>query len=195
MTTPVSEFEPDNLHVRQLQAAAAIKIRPWLKAHAVTVRRTLDWFGVTEREDQAELTQEVFFAAYGALVRGEQINNPSAWLRECARKHASNYRHKALRRSPHIGGDLLVYGKDPEQITSDRETLKIALAALTEYAMDLLFDIRVEGVSWDEAAQERGITIDQARYVCQRAVLQMSEALKSAAYNRESWKAKRVVDR
>jgi RNA polymerase sigma factor (sigma-70 family) len=177
MTRCALEFEANNLHLRQLQAAAAIKVRPWLKAHTVTVRRALAWFGVKEREARADLTQDVFFSAYLALVHGEQIENPRAWLRECARKHASNYRHREARRRPHIGGDLLVYGKDPEQLTSDRERLNQALAALTEDAKNLLFDIRVKGMSWGETAQERGISIDQARYIYQCAGSQMGKII------------------
>jgi DNA-directed RNA polymerase specialized sigma24 family protein len=177
MTRFAPQSEADSLHLRQLQAAAAIKVRPWSKAYTVTVRRALAWFGVTEREDRADLAQDVFFSAYLALVRGEQIENPRAWLRECARKHASNYRHKARRRSPHIGGDPLVYGKDPEQIMSDRERLTQALAVLTEGEKEIVLDIRVDGVSWGPAAQERGITIDQARYLYERAISKMDKAL------------------
>ena len=177
MTRSALEFEANDLHLRQLQAAAAIKVRPWVKAHTVTVRRALAWFGVKEREDRADLTQDVFFSAYLALVHGEQIENPCAWLRECARKHASNYRHKKRRRSPHIGGDPLVYGKDPEQVTSDCERRNKALATLTEDAKNIVVDIRIEGVSWAEVAQERGLTIDQARYTYQRAISQMEKAL------------------
>ncbi|MFS8065451.1 MAG: sigma-70 family RNA polymerase sigma factor [Byssovorax sp.] len=144
----------------------------------MTVRRALAWFGVTDREDRADLTQDVFFSAYLALVRGEQIDNPRAWLRESARKHASNYRHKELRRSPHVGGELLGHVKDPEQIVSDRERLRRAFEGLTEDAQAIVFDIRADGVSWGEVARERAITIDQARYIYQRAVSQMEEVLK-----------------
>ncbi len=40
-----------------------------------------------------------------------------------------------------------------------------------------MVDIRIEGVSWAEVAQERGLTIDQARYTYQRAISQMEKAL------------------
>ncbi len=152
-------------------------VRPWVTVHLVTVRRALAWFGVTEREDRADLAQDVFFSAYVALVRGEKIENPRAWLRECARKYASNHRHKKLRRRLHFGGDLRVDDKDPEKITSDRERLHQALAVLTENAQAILLDIRAKGVSWAEAARKRGITIDQARYIHECAVLDMKNSL------------------
>jgi RNA polymerase sigma factor (sigma-70 family) len=178
MTICVPDPESDDTYPHMLPAVAAALLRPWFTAHLVTVRRALAWFGVTDREDRADLTQDVFFSAYLALVRGERIDNPRAWLRESARKHASNYRHKELRRSPHVGGEPVGHVSDPEQIAADRERLRLAFEGLTEDAQAIVFDIRADGVSWGEVARERGITIDQARYIYQRAVSQMEEALK-----------------
>lgn len=178
MTICVPDPESDDTYSYMVPAVAAALLRSWFTAHLVTVRRALAWFGVTDREDRADLTQDVFFSAYLALVRGEQIDNPRAWLRESARKHASNYRHKELRRSPHAGGELLGHVKDPEQIVSDRERLRRAFEGLTEDAQAIVFDVRADGVSWGDVARERGITIDQARYIYQRAVSQMEEVLK-----------------
>jgi DNA-directed RNA polymerase specialized sigma24 family protein len=185
MTIYAPDSESSDTRHLMLPRVAATMLRPWFKAHIVTVRRALAWFGVTEQEDRADLTQDVFFSAYLALVRGERIENPRAWLRECARKHASNYRHKERRRSPHIGGDPLVHGKDPEQIVAARERLHRAVAGLSAEAQSLIFDIRADGVSWAEVAHERGITIDQARYIYQRSVAQMEEVL-----NRDDLKEK-----
>ncbi len=97
MILNVLEFEATHSYLRQFQLDAANTVRPWLKIHTVTVNRALKWFGVKEREDQAELTQEVFLSAYLTLVRGEQIKSPRVWLWDCAREHASKYRHKAQR--------------------------------------------------------------------------------------------------
>ncbi len=180
MSRLAPKSEVNNLQLRQRQAVAAIMVQPWLTAHLVTVRRALAWFGVTEREDRADLAQDVFLSAYVALVRGEQIMNPRAWLRECARKYASNYRHKGRRRSSHLAGDLLVYGKDPEMLMSERERLHQALAILTGNAQAIVFDIRVGGVTWAEAARKQGITIDQARYTYECAILEMKKAVEIA---------------
>ncbi len=178
MTICVPDPESDDTYSHMVPAVAEALLRSWFTAYLVTVRRALAWFGVTDREDRADLTQDVFFSAYLALVRGEQIDNPRAWLRESARKHASNYRHKELRRSPHAGGELLGHVKDPEQIVSDRERLRRAFEGLSEDVQAIVFDVRADGVSWGEVARERGITIDQARYIYQRAVSQMEEVLK-----------------
>ncbi len=56
-----------------------------------------------------------------------------------------------------------------------RERLHRALAGLSAEAQSIIFDVRADGVSWAEVARERGITIDQARYIYQRAVAQMEE--------------------
>lgn len=156
---------------------AAALLRQWFTAHLTTVGRALAWFGVSLREDRADLTQDVFFSAYLALLRGEQIEDPRAWLRECARKHASNYRRKELRRKPHTGGEASSGVHDPEQIAADRERLRRAFECLDEDAQAIVFDVRADGASWGEVARERGITIDQARYLYQQAVSQMEEAL------------------
>ena len=145
----------------------------------MTVKRALAWFGVTEQEDRADLTQDVFFSAYLALGRGERIENPRVWLRECARRYARNFRREKLRRRPHLGGDLLVDGKDPEMLASDRERLHRALDGLSEGAQAIVFDIRVDGVLWAEVAGERRITIDQARYIYQCAVSRMEKVLRA----------------
>ena len=175
MSTLASNSELSNVRSRELQAAAAIALRPWFTDHRRAVRRALAWFGVTGQEDRVDLTQDVFFSAYLALRRGERIENPSAWLRECVQKYARNFRREELRRRPHVGGYLLDDGKDPEMLTSDRERLRQALAGLSEEALAILFDIRVKGVLWADVAGERRITIDQARYIYQRAVSQVKK--------------------
>lgn len=168
---------------------AAALLRQWFTAHLRTVGRALAWFGVKSREDREDLTQDVFFTAYVALLRGEQIDNPRAWLRECARKHASNHRHKELRRAPDPGPGATSAVLDPERIASDRERLLRAFASLDEDAQDLVFDVRADEVGWSEVARERGITVDQARYLYQRAVTQMEEVLKRDDSNEKERRA------
>jgi RNA polymerase sigma factor (sigma-70 family) len=162
-------------------ADAAALLRQWFTAHLRTVGRALAWFGVSNRDDRADLIQDVFFAAYLALLREEPIENPRAWLRECARKHASNFRHKELRRRPDVGAAGAAAASavhDPERIAADRERLRRAFASLDEDAQGIVFDVRADEVSWSEVARERGITVAQARYLYQRALTQMEDVLK-----------------
>ena len=177
MSTLASNSELNHLRARELQATAAITIRPWITDHRITVRRTLGGFGVTEQEDRADLTQDVFFSAYLALRRGERIANPSAWLRGCARRYVCSCRREARRRRPAIGGYWLDDSQDPEMLTSVRERLRQALASLSEEALAILLDVRVKGVLWAEVAGERRITVDQARYLYKRAVTQMEKVM------------------
>ncbi len=79
---------------------AALQLQQWFAEHASTVRSMLRRFGVSEKEDRANLMQDVPLTAYRALLRGDVIENPRAWLIECARKQASNYRRKAQRQTP-----------------------------------------------------------------------------------------------
>ena len=189
---PMTNISPDhdsgNTNPVMAPADAAATLRQWFTAHLRTVGRALAWFGVSSRDDRADLTQDVFFAAYLALLREEPIDNPRAWLRECARKHASNHRHKELRRQPGAGAAAAVTASvvhDPERIAADRERLRRAFGSLDEDAQSLVFDVRADEVSWSDVARERGITVDQARYLYQRALTQMEEVLKRDDSNEE----------
>jgi DNA-directed RNA polymerase specialized sigma24 family protein len=178
MSNSSPDLISDDTRPGMLPGDAAALLRQWFIAHLRTVGRALAWFGVTLREDRADLAQDVFFAAYLALLRGEDIDNPRAWLRECARKHASNHRHKELRRRAPPRETPTGAAHDPERIAAERERLRRAFASLDEDAQGIVFDVRADEVSWGEVARERGITIDQARYLYQRAVTQMEEVLK-----------------
>ena len=178
MTNYFPVRDPDDTCPDMAPGDAATLLRHWFTAHLRTVGRALAWFGVSIREDRADLAQDVFFAAYLALLRGEHIDNPRAWLRECARKHASNHRRKEVRRTRPTGEATPGFVQDPEQLTADRERLQRAFASLDEEAQGLVFDVRADEASWREVARERAITVDQARYLYHRAVTQMEDVLK-----------------
>jgi len=58
------------------RADAAIQLRKWFAEHASAVDSTLRRFGVSDKEDRANLTQEVLLTGFRALVRGDVIENP-----------------------------------------------------------------------------------------------------------------------
>ena len=178
MTNYFPDRNSDDTRSGMAPGDAAALLRHWFTAHLRTVGRALAWFGVSIREDRADLAQDVFFAAYTALLRGERIDNPRAWLRECARKHASNHRRKELRRTRPTGEDTPGFVHDPEQIAANRERLQRAFAGLDEDAQGIVFDVRADESSWGEVARERAITVDQARYLYHRAVTQMEAVLR-----------------
>ena len=149
----------------------------WLEKHGREVKLTLMRYGVMNEEDRAELEQEVFAAAFDALLRDKPINHARSWLKECARKYASNYRRKESLREPSSEAEVVSTMVSPAQAAEDREALRIAFDSLTEDLQELVLALRFHGSSWDEVARERGITIDQARHLYAVAVEQMKAAL------------------
>jgi RNA polymerase sigma factor (sigma-70 family) len=152
-------------------------VRGWFLEHVSRIERTLSWYGVRSVEDRADLTHDVLLAGYLALLRGDQIDNPRAWLRECARKHASNYRRKGLRRSVATFAEVVNTMPTPEQIAEHRELLRVLFDGLDDEAQAILLDARLDQLTWEEIARERGISVDRARYVFRRAIAQMEDAL------------------
>jgi hypothetical protein len=56
-------------------------------------------------------------------------------------------------------------------------------------AQRIIFDVRIEHLTWDEIARERGISVDQARYLFQRALAQLDEALEKDGATRKEHQA------
>jgi RNA polymerase sigma factor (sigma-70 family) len=157
-------------------AGAAALVRGWFAAHSSTIERSLAWYGVRSVEDRADLMHDVLLAGYVALLRGELIDSPRAWLRECARKHASNYRRKASRRGLAGVKEVVNAMPTPEQIVEHRELLRRLFDCIDDEAQGIIFDVRIDNLSWEEIARERQISVDQARYLFRRALAQMEEA-------------------
>jgi RNA polymerase sigma factor (sigma-70 family) len=186
-------FSPDPVarDTRQIMtpAEAAAVVRGWFEEHVSTIERALAWYGVHSVQERADLTQDVLLTGYLALLRGERIETPRAWLRDCARKHASNHRRKATRRALSTGYQVVNTVPTPEQIVEHRELLRRLFELLDDDAQGILFDARVDEMSWDEIARERGISVDQARHQLRRAIAQMEAALEdddSARKDRQS---------
>lgn len=161
-------------------ADAAALVRVWFVDHFSTIKRALAWYGVRSLADRADLTHDVLLAGYLALLRGEVIESPRAWLRDCARKHASNYRRKALRRGLASAVEVANAMPTPEQIVAHKELLHRLFACLDDKAQALIFDVQIDDLPWEEVARERGISVDQARYLLRLALAQMEEALEKA---------------
>lgn len=160
-------------------ADAAAEVRAWFKEHVSTIERALAWYGVRSVQDRADLTQDVLMTGYLALVRGERIEIPRAWLRDCARKHASNYRRKAIRRAHSTGHQVVNTMPTPEQIVEHRELLLRLFELIDKDAEGIIFDARVDEMTWEQIAAERGISVDQARYQLRRALEKLEAALEN----------------
>ncbi len=174
-------------------AEAALLVARWRVEYGFIVTRTLVKYRIDNIADRAELEQDVFLAALLALRQGEPIDRPAAWLTDCAWKVAANYRRKVYRRKMATGATEAVK-KDvpmnyeeipsrlpsPEQVTEDRERLSLILESLDEEARSIILAVRGEGKDWQEVAHERGLTIDQARYLYNKAVKKVEAVLAKA---------------
>ncbi len=157
-------------------------VHQWIDRHTRAVLTTLTCCGVPER-DRPDLAQEVFFTAYSALLRSEQVfvEAPRAWLCEVARRKANNYRRKPGRCLESVPTEEAASAlADPEQRTEQREIMDL-LDQLGADEQGVLVDVRVEGLTWDEVAQERGLTVPRAKYLYRVAVHRMEEACRAAA--------------
>jgi DNA-directed RNA polymerase specialized sigma24 family protein len=137
-------------------ADAAALVRAWFVEHFSRIERALAWYGIESSADRADLTQEVLMIGYQALVRGDVIDNPRAWLRECARKQASNFRRKALRRALTSAVELTHAMPTPEQIVAHKELLRRLVGGLDEKAQALVFDVRIGRLARLRAAHSIG---------------------------------------
>lgn len=159
-------------------AEAASLVRRWFDEHGRSVEMTLARYGVPTSADRADLKQEVFTTAFLALLRAEDIGKPRAWLNECGRKKASNYRRKESRRAPFASGEAVSTMASPARIAEDREALLLAFECLDEESQSIVLAVRADGLSWQAVADERGMTLDRAKYLYALAVTQMEAALK-----------------
>src|SRR5512132_2157004 len=165
------------------QEHARITVRTWFEEYGGTVRLTLSRYGVPG-DQLPDLVQEVFSTAYVALLRDEPIERPRAWLRGVARGHASNFRRKA----GHAGHELVNFDEVPvvvdpgpstEKQAEDRERLRLIFERMDVEAQEILLDVHMENMSFEDIALERGISAGSARYLYQKAVQQAEDAAKS----------------
>lgn len=165
------------------QGDAWTKVRAWFDEYGRTVRFALTRYGVPA-DHRPDLVQEVFSTAYFALVRDEQIEHPRAWLRGVARGLASNFRRKA----GHAGHELVDLdeaagvvdpGPSTDKQVEDRERLRLIFERMDLEAQEILLDVHMERMSFEDIALERGISVSSAKYLYHKAVLQAEDAVKS----------------
>lgn len=166
------------------QRDAEARFRSLFDAHHRSVARALAYYGVSAA-DQPDLVQEVFLSVYSALQRGKHPSHDSpapvwrAWLRQFARRHAANYRRSARDETELLEVASSAAAPDPERVAARRELLALLLGELEDEPREIFLDARAEGLSWEEIARERGLSIDQARYLHRKAIERMEEIMKS----------------
>jgi RNA polymerase sigma-70 factor (ECF subfamily) len=157
--------------------AAGETVRGWIASHTRAVLNTLACCDVP-RDERPDLAQDVFLTAYGILLRSLfTVESPRAWLCAIAKRIASHYRREPGRRlnlAPVEESSSAL--ADPEQAASQREFVRLLLEQLDEEARGVVLDVRAEGLTWEEVAQERGLTVPRAKYIYRVAVQRMEAA-------------------
>ena len=119
-----------------------------------------------------ELTQETFFRAYRALIKGERWDNPRAWLYRVASRLATDdyRRRKLLQWLPLRAADGSRDGsRGVEAATAERLAVQAALNQLPpKYRVPLVLHV-YEGRTVAEVAETLGLSISAVKMRLSRA--------------------------
>lgn len=128
-----------------------------------------------------EGAQEVFLRLHSALVRGESIRNPRAWVFRVAHnlavtEHRSGDRWMTL--DPGLEAALTDRGPGPEARVIQRERaarVREALAELSPQQQKCLY-LRAEGLRYREIAEAVGVGVSTVSEFVTRAIARLRRA-------------------
>ena len=127
-----------------------------------------------------EAVQEVFLRLYAALKKGEDIQNPRAWVFRVAHNHGLKVRERQVSEAP-FDLDLemrLSTAENPERELLEQERLlrfHKAVEGLSEQQKRCLF-LRMEGMRYPEIGQTLGISPSAVGEFLRRAILRLRKA-------------------
>jgi RNA polymerase sigma factor (sigma-70 family) len=132
------------------------------------------------REDAEDVLQEVFAAAYNAMLADERPINARPWLYRIARNRCLNH----LRRPVPVGQDSMdIFERDGGQSTSDavhkREEFRQIVADvqdLPETQRTALLLREIDALSYDQIAEAMETTIPSVKSLLVRARVSLAEA-------------------
>jgi RNA polymerase sigma factor (sigma-70 family) len=132
------------------------------------------------REDAEDVLQEVFAAAYNAMLADERPINARPWLYRIARNRCLNH----LRRPVPVGQDSMdIFERDGGQTTSDavhkREEFRQIVADvqdLPETQRTALLLREIDALSYDQIAEAMETTIPSVKSLLVRARVSLAEA-------------------
>ena len=132
------------------------------------------------REDAEDVLQEVFAAAYNAMLADQRPINARPWLYRIARNRCLNH----LRRPVPVGQDSMdIFERDGGQTTSDtvhkREEFRQIVADvqdLPETQRTALLLREIDALSYDQIAEAMETTIPSVKSLLVRARVSLAEA-------------------
>jgi len=125
-----------------------------------------------------EAAQEVFLRLYATLRKGEEIQNPRAWVFRVAHNLGLKIRarqHSEEPFEPELGARLATGGETPESELIQRERMlrfHNAVAGLSEQQRRCLF-LRMEGLRYQEIGSVLGISASAVGEFLRRAMLRL----------------------
>lgn len=127
-----------------------------------------------------ELTQDSFLKLYQKMARGEEIENPRAWLYRVAHNFALRF-HEREPVFDEIDPNCLALesSPNPERSLIDRERKSALLRAMRDLSPQQrnCLDLRVQGLRYREIAEVIGISTSAVGEFLRRAVARLKEDL------------------
>ena len=127
-----------------------------------------------------ELTQDSFLKLYLKMVKGEEIENPRAWLYRVAHNYALRF-HEREPMFDELGPSFPAHepAPDPERALMERErrlALSQAIRNLSPQQKNCLH-LRVQGLRYREISDVIGISTSAVGEFLKRAVTRLREAM------------------
>ena len=125
-----------------------------------------------------EAAQEVFLRLYATLKKGEEIENPRAWVFRVAHNYGLKVREKQAAEEPFDPGleaRIRAPGENPETDLLERERMQRfhqAVEGLSEQQRRCLF-LRMEGLRYPEIGSALGISASAVGEFLRRAMLRL----------------------
>jgi len=135
---------------------------------------------LSSKEDAEDVLQEVFAAAFNAILADEREINVRPWLYRIARNRSLNH----LRRTQAVGVDSMdVHFSDHGQTTADkvhrREDFRLLIAdvqELPETQRTALLLREIDALSYDQIAEAMETTVPSVKSLLVRARVSLAEA-------------------
>ena len=128
-----------------------------------------------------EAVQEVFLRLYATMKKGEEIENPRAWVFRVAHNYGLKLRERQATESsfdPGLEATLASPGENPEKALLQRERMvrfHNAVEGLSEQQKRCLF-LRMEGLRYPEIGAALGISASAVGEFLRRATARLKKA-------------------